>query len=131
VAAEEMFSVWQRAAGSGQRQRQRQRQRSQEKETYRTCVLVPSTLEKAWHPMGDCVLGFDLSTQSLSVVVVHRETGQIVHQYNANFGQCLPHYESPSGFIPSEGATTPRPPLSVLGRWSVLCCGFRSLRARC
>jgi len=45
-------------------------------------------------------LGFDSSTQSLTAVIIHPDSGEIVLQESVNFGKDLPVYECPSGFIP-------------------------------
>lgn len=46
------------------------------------------------------ILGFDCSTQSLTAVLIDPASSEIVHQDSINFGNGLPHYGSPSGFIP-------------------------------
>lgn len=45
-------------------------------------------------------LGLDSSTQSLTAVLICPDAGEIICQMSVNFGKDLPHYESPSGFIP-------------------------------
>jgi xylulokinase len=45
-------------------------------------------------------LGLDSSTQSLTAVIIDPAAGSIVCQHSVNFGQDLPQYQSPSGFIP-------------------------------
>lgn len=45
-------------------------------------------------------LGFDSSTQSLTAVIINPQTGEIVLQESVHFGNDLPQYKSPSGFIP-------------------------------
>ena len=45
-------------------------------------------------------LGLDSSTQSLTAVLIDPASGEIHHQLSVNFGADLPHYGSPSGFIP-------------------------------
>jgi xylulokinase len=45
-------------------------------------------------------LGFDSSTQSLTAVVIDPTTSEITCQMSVSFGKDLPHYHSPSGFIP-------------------------------
>jgi xylulokinase len=47
-------------------------------------------------------LGLDSSTQSLTAVVVDTDAGQVVADCNVNFGQELPEYNSPNGFLPHE-----------------------------
>ena len=44
-------------------------------------------------------LGLDSSTQSLSALVVDTGSGQVVLEDSVNFGQALPEYESPNGFL--------------------------------
>lgn len=46
------------------------------------------------------ILGFDSSTQSLSAMVMDPVTARIVLQESVNFGQELPQYGCPSGFLP-------------------------------
>lgn len=45
-------------------------------------------------------LGIDSSTQSLTAVLIDTRAGRIECQLSVNFGTDLPHYQSPSGFIP-------------------------------
>jgi xylulokinase len=45
-------------------------------------------------------LGLDSSTQSLTAVLIHADSGGIHYQSSVNFGADLPDYRSPSGFIP-------------------------------
>ncbi|HYQ18448.1 MAG TPA: FGGY family carbohydrate kinase, partial [Polyangiaceae bacterium] len=47
-------------------------------------------------------LGLDSSTQSLSALIVDTSTGQVVLDESLNFGQALPQYRSPSGFLHDE-----------------------------
>lgn len=47
------------------------------------------------------VLGLDASTQSFSALVIDSQQGHIVAECSINFGQALPHYNAPSGFIPN------------------------------
>ncbi|HYQ00026.1 MAG TPA: FGGY family carbohydrate kinase [Polyangiaceae bacterium] len=49
-------------------------------------------------------LGLDSSTQSLSAVVIDSEAGRVVLQEAMNFGQDLPEYGSPHGFLPNPDA---------------------------
>ena len=44
-------------------------------------------------------LGLDSSTQSLTAVLIDPESGEITRQLSVNFGEELPQYHSPSGFI--------------------------------
>lgn len=48
-------------------------------------------------------LGLDSSTQSLSAFVIDPASGSVVAEESVNFGSDLPHYHSPSGFIPGGG----------------------------
>jgi xylulokinase len=45
-------------------------------------------------------LGLDSSTQSLTAVIIDPKSGEIICQLAVNFGNDLPHYHAPSGFIP-------------------------------
>jgi xylulokinase len=45
-------------------------------------------------------LGLDSSTQSLTAVLIDPASGEITCQLSVNFGNDLPQYGSPSGFIP-------------------------------
>ncbi len=45
-------------------------------------------------------LGIDSSTQSLSAIVLDVDKGEVVASCSVNFGQDLPQYQAPSGFIP-------------------------------
>lgn len=45
-------------------------------------------------------LGLDASTQSFSAVVIDAAVGSIVVEHAINFGQHLPEYGAPQGFIP-------------------------------
>ncbi len=47
-------------------------------------------------------LGLDSSTQSLSALIVDSDTGQVVVDRTLPFGECLPQYGSPKGFLPNE-----------------------------
>jgi xylulokinase len=46
-------------------------------------------------------LGLDSSTQSLSALVIDTDTGKLVAERSVNFGARLPHYRSPTGFLPN------------------------------
>jgi len=46
-------------------------------------------------------LGLDSSTQSLSALVVDTASGKLALELNVNFGQELPEYQSPTGFLSS------------------------------
>ncbi|PXA03968.1 carbohydrate kinase [Coraliomargarita sinensis] len=45
-------------------------------------------------------LGIDSSTQSCSAIVIDTEAGKIVAEASVNFGEHLPQYQAPQGFIP-------------------------------
>ena len=45
-------------------------------------------------------LGLDSSTQSCSVIVIDTDTQSVVAEAAVNFGESLPQYKAPSGFIP-------------------------------
>lgn len=45
-------------------------------------------------------LGLDSSTQSLTAIIIDPASGQITCEQSVHFGSDLPHYHSPSGFIP-------------------------------
>lgn len=45
-------------------------------------------------------LGIDSSTQSCSALVINTDSGAMVAEASINFGQQLPQYQAPSGFIP-------------------------------
>jgi len=47
-------------------------------------------------------LGLDSSTQSLSALIIDSDTGQVVVDRTIPFGDCLPQYGSPKGFLPNE-----------------------------
>ena len=44
-------------------------------------------------------LGLDASTQSISAIIIDVEVGEVVAEGSVNFGERLPHYKAPSGFI--------------------------------
>ena len=44
-------------------------------------------------------LGLDSSTQSLTALVIDTDSGQVVADHSVNFGQRLPAYKSPNGFL--------------------------------
>jgi xylulokinase len=46
-------------------------------------------------------LGLDASTQSLSALIIDTETGEVIVNRSLNFGQRLPQYGSPNGFLPN------------------------------
>jgi xylulokinase len=45
-------------------------------------------------------LGLDSSTQSCSALIIDVDSGSIVAEASVNFGEQLPQYNAPSGFIP-------------------------------
>lgn len=45
-------------------------------------------------------LGIDSSTQSCSATVIDTETGKVIAESSVNFGERLPQYNAPQGFIP-------------------------------
>ena len=47
-------------------------------------------------------LGLDLSTQSLSAIIIDDQTGETIHEDSVNFGNDLPGYNAPSGFVHGE-----------------------------
>lgn len=47
-------------------------------------------------------LGLDLSTQSLSAIVIDDQNGSVICEDSVNFGQELPEYNAPSGFVNGE-----------------------------
>jgi xylulokinase len=49
-------------------------------------------------------LGLDSSTQSLSALIVDTDTGKVVANKSVNFGERLPQYKSPTGFLPNPDA---------------------------
>ena len=46
-------------------------------------------------------LGLDASTQSCSALVIDPDAGVVVAEASVNFGERLPQYNAPSGFIPN------------------------------
>ena len=49
-------------------------------------------------------LGLDSSTQSLSALLIDTDTGKVVAYRSVNFGERLPQYKSPKGFLPNADA---------------------------
>ncbi|MGB0416221.1 MAG: xylulokinase [Coraliomargarita sp.] len=45
-------------------------------------------------------LGIDSSTQSCSAIIIDTEAGKIIAESSVNFGERLPQYRAPNGFIP-------------------------------
>ncbi|MGJ8632584.1 MAG: xylulokinase [Luteolibacter sp.] len=45
-------------------------------------------------------LGLDSSTQSLSTILISPDSDEVIANISVNFGQDLPDYKAPSGFIP-------------------------------
>jgi xylulokinase len=50
-------------------------------------------------------LGLDSSTQSLSALLIDTDTGKVVVEKSVNFGERLPQYKSPKGFLPNDDAS--------------------------
>jgi len=50
-------------------------------------------------------LGLDSSTQSLSALLIDTDTGKVVADNCVNFGERLPQYNSPKGFLPNDDAS--------------------------
>jgi xylulokinase len=50
-------------------------------------------------------LGLDSSTQSLSALLIDTDTGKVVVDKSVNFGERLPKYRSPKGFLPNDDAS--------------------------
>jgi xylulokinase len=50
-------------------------------------------------------LGLDSSTQSLSALLIDTDTGKVVAERSVNFGERLPQYKSPKGFLANEDAS--------------------------
>lgn len=48
-------------------------------------------------------LGIDSSTQSISALIIDPATGTVIADESVNFGNELPRYGAPSGFIPGTG----------------------------
>ncbi|MFC5051732.1 xylulokinase [Rubritalea spongiae] len=46
-------------------------------------------------------LGLDASTQSISGIIIDPANGSIIAEASINFGNTLPEYQSPSGFLPN------------------------------
>ena len=49
-------------------------------------------------------LGIDSSTQSMSAIVIDLDNKCVVCEHSINFGERLPHYNSPNGFYIGESA---------------------------
>ena len=47
-------------------------------------------------------LGIDSSTQSMSAIVIDLDNDSVVCEHAINFGERLPHYDSPNGFLNGE-----------------------------
>jgi xylulokinase len=50
-------------------------------------------------------LGLDSSTQSLSALLIDTDTGKVVVDRSVNFGERLPRYQSPKGFLANADAS--------------------------
>lgn len=44
-------------------------------------------------------MGLDSSTQSMSAIVIDAQSGEVTYSKNVNFGESLPQYNSPSGYL--------------------------------
>lgn len=49
--------------------------------------------------MSKKYLGLDSSTQSMSAIVIDAQSGDVVYSKSINFGESLPQYKSPSGYL--------------------------------
>ena len=47
-------------------------------------------------------LGLDSSTQSLSAILIDPERGRTLHECSVSFGNDLPEFGSPKGFLPAD-----------------------------
>src|SRR4029077_6014776 len=47
-------------------------------------------------------LGLDSSTQSLTALIVDTDSGQVIADRSVAFGERLPQYRSPKGFLPND-----------------------------
>ncbi|WP_269537356.1 xylulokinase [Cerasicoccus fimbriatus] len=75
------------------------------------------------------ILGLDASTQSFSALVIDTDSGAVVADASVNFGQRLPQYQSPSGFLPNgANGEVHTDPLMWLDALELL---LDDLRARC
>ncbi len=56
-------------------------------------------------------LGLDSSTQSCSALIIDVANGTVIAEASINFGEQLPQYNAPSGFIPGgeNGEVHPAP----------------------
>ena len=52
-----------------------------------------------WRTLMAKILGIDASTQSLSAVVIDTKAGALSAEVSINFGQRLPRYQAPCGFV--------------------------------
>ena len=50
--------------------------------------------------MARLFLGLDLSTQSLSAIVIDYDARKVVYEHSLNFDQSLPHYRTQNGVLP-------------------------------
>jgi hypothetical protein len=64
----------------------------------RKIVSKPSAPQATLAAMG-LYLGLDLSTQSLSAMIIDTQSGRVVLDESVNFGESLPQYRSPSGVL--------------------------------
>lgn len=74
-------------------------------------------------------LGLDASTQSFSAVVIDPDAGKIVAEASVNFGERLPQYHAPNGFITGrQGGEVHADPLMWLDALELL---LEDLRGQC
>tara|TARA_B100000989_G_scaffold202988_1_gene153607 strand:+ start:874 stop:2427 length:1554 start_codon:yes stop_codon:yes gene_type:complete len=74
-------------------------------------------------------LGLDSSTQSCSCIVIDTDTQSVVAEAAVNFGECLPQFKAPSGFIPGgSNGEVHSDPLMWLDALEQL---FGDLKAKC
>ena len=52
--------------------------------------------------MSKKYLGLDSSTQSMSAIVIDPQSGEVVYTKSVNFGESLPQYNSPSGYLKND-----------------------------
>jgi xylulokinase len=62
-------------------------------------MLAPRS--QNWRAEVGHYLGLDASTQSLTAIVIDTDEGQVVAEKSLIYGEALPHYQSPKGFLPS------------------------------
>ena len=70
-----------------------------------TRTVKPRTSGHLYNTLGLLMgrfLGLDSSTQSLSALIIDTDTGQVVVDRTVPFGERLPQYGSPKGFLPND-----------------------------